>query len=729
VATSGRGGAAAPKGSVYDQPPPSLQPEAKPLGPTGKVTSTPNFRGAQRGSMPAFRQTVTHLPKGPSQADLTFQSARNAIGPAALKQASNPRIAALQQILGDATGIPSAVNAARTHNAVALAGNAAMLFPFGRIGKAIKGGVDVAKAVEDATRAERTIKAVVQKGPAPTVKTLGQTVTEGLQGARGSRTAQEILRSQERASRSQAFGKSLQANPTMAGAREASQHLKGEYPKVRFGGFQDFSPEAQDAMVKVIADHPMLRPFEQKRATAAIAKIVDGQTPAKNEEKLLRSVFGHDTTNDMMRSVSKFHQLKALGYDIANIPRSVMASFDASGIMRQGLLIGTGHPVIFGRNIPAYFKAIKSEDFYNAGLEGLHSRPNAVNGVYEKMGVDFTELTPRGDTAAREESFRSPMAEKIPGVRQSGRGFVLYLDAARADLADYMYAKAVKKGVQNDQHVLESIGDVVNSASGRGDLGNGVIGRSQEGLNLLLFSPRLIKSRVDFMNPLWYAKLDPLARHQAYRSVAGLAVLVAAADKIAASLGAKVNLDPRSSDFAKIRMGNTRIDLAGGFQQYMRLLAEVGSQSVVSSTTGQASKLGKEGPGKTSDWDVFFRFLRSKLAPVTSAAVDLSQRENAVGQPLTVRNTLLTRITPLSGQDAFSVGPDAAQSLHSTTAGVLAGLGAFGLSALGGGVQNYKPKRSKVIGYGSRNPYTQGSVYDQTPGGASGSVYDQPSTP
>jgi len=171
-------------------------------------------------------------------------------------------------------------------------------------------------------------------------------------------------------------------------------------------------------------------------------------------------------------------------------------------------------------------------------------------------------------------------------------------------------------------------------------------------------------------------------------------------------------MDPRSSDFAKIKVGGTRIDLAGGFNQYIRLLSEMATQQQVSATTGKVTTLGQEGPGKTSDFDVLFRFLRSKLAPLTSLSVDASQQQNTIGQPLTWQNTVLSRFTPLSGQDAVSVGRDA--SSHGLPAGIAAGIGAFGLSAFGGGVQNYqaKPVKSKGTdpwgvggGGGSPNPW------------------------
>lgn len=707
MSTSPRGASTGGKGFWSNPVKQTHGPEARPVQPKYKPTYTgPEAHTAVPYGQPGYAPADTGAPrrkvapKPPSAADLIWQNQRQAIGDDVLKKASSPGLATFHDIVGAATGITPTVAAIRRHDALGTAANLAMLFPFG---KGFRGAKLLAEGEKEglSSGVKAAEKATIQKGPAPTAPTLGEAVTSGLKGTRSARAEQEILRSAEKKARIEAYGKKAQADPSLAGHKAALSELAGKYPELDFAGFKEFSPEAFDAMSKHITDHPDLTGFEEVRGKTALVKISSGKVPTKSEEKILRKVFGNSTTGQLMKSVSHFHRLKSLGYDIANIPRSVMASYDASGIMRQGLLIGTGHPVIFAKNIPAYFKAIKSEDFYNAGMEGLHSRPNAVNGVYEKAGVDFTELTPRGSAAAREESFRSPLAEKIPGVRQSGRGFVLYLDVARADLFDYMYAKAVRTGRDvNDPHLLESMGDVVNSASGRGDWGNNVIGRSQEGLNLLLFSPRLIKSRVDFLNPFWYKSLDPLARHQAYRAMGGLVVLVATADAIAHSVGAKVNLDPRSSDFAKIKLGNTRLDLAGGFQQYIRLLSEIVTQQVVTSD-GRTHGLSQEGPGKTSNYDVLLRFIRSKTAPLTSLSWDVSQRHNIIGQPLTWKNTVASRLTPLSGQDAVSVGQDAAKSTGSIPAGVLAGVGAFGLSAIGGGVQNYKPKAPKSSGGGS----------------------------
>jgi hypothetical protein len=108
-------------------------------------------------------------------------------------------------------------------------------------------------------------------------------------------------------------------------------------------------------------------------------------------------------------------------------------------------------------------------------------------------------------------------------------------------------------------------------------------------LNTLFFSPRLMASRLNFMDPTWYMRLDPYARKQALKSLGKLGVFGAGAGAAGAVAGGKIGTDPRSSDFGKIRFGNTRLDPLGGFSQYLVAGSRLASGKSISSVTGQVS--------------------------------------------------------------------------------------------------------------------------------------------
>ncbi len=100
--------------------------------------------------------------------------------------------------------------------------------------------------------------------------------------------------------------------------------------------------------------------------------------------------------------------------------------------------------------------------------------------------------------------------------------------------------------------------------------------------------------------------------------------------------GADTEDDPRSPDFGKIKSGNTRWDIWGGHQQYIRALAQIISGKK-KRASGEIVELGGSGPYDQSRGGVAGTFFRGKLAPVPSVGLDILMGENIVGDRLTTK--------------------------------------------------------------------------------------------
>jgi hypothetical protein len=95
--------------------------------------------------------------------------------------------------------------------------------------------------------------------------------------------------------------------------------------------------------------------------------------------------------------------------------------------------------------------------------------------------------------------------------------------------------------------------------------------------------------------------------------------------------GAEVETDPRSSDFGKIKVGDTRYNYWGGFQPLASLAGRMYSGEIKSTGTGKIKK--KERISLGID-NTIISFLRTKLAPVPSRAFDALIGENILGEPV-----------------------------------------------------------------------------------------------
>lgn len=445
-------------------------------------------------------------------------------------------------------------------------------------------------------------------------------------------------------------------------------------------------PESDYAKISVkLSEHPDLSIHDQANAVEAWKNFYrEGKLPTPSQSKLLDKVLGADFTTSLEEHAAsiprgfKEKALESLG-QVASVPKSIMASMDLSGGFRQGGVLGSRFPKEFKRAMTEQVKYFGSPAKYEAGMKEIASRPNAE--IYDKMKLALTGVK---EFAKPEEQFVGGLAEKVPilgkGVAASDRAYTGVLTKLRADVADHIIGNLESAGIRTSemsQKQLEDIGRFINTASGRGDLGS--LEKHAQTLSTALFSPRLWKSRLDMLNPLYYAKLDPVARKYAIQSAASFAGIATAVLGIAAAAGAQVGTDPRSSDFGKIKVGNTRYDILGGFQQNIRVAAQLITGEKINTANGSVQKL-DGGFGGKSRWNVLEQFGLNKANPIIGATQKVLSSKTPTGDAVNPYTEIGKLFVPLSIQDAYQGFRDSGgKGVAKTLPGII-----------GVGVQNYQ---------------------------------------
>ncbi len=89
---------------------------------------------------------------------------------------------------------------------------------------------------------------------------------------------------------------------------------------------------------------------------------------------------------------------------------------------------------------------------------------------------------------------------------------------------------------------------------------------------------------------------------------------------------ATIEFDPRSSDWGKLKVGKTRIDLSAGYAPLIRYAAQAATGTGVSAGSGAVSERGRV--------ETIQRFARSKLSPIAGMISDIALGQDFLGDDL-----------------------------------------------------------------------------------------------
>lgn len=497
-------------------------------------------------------------------------------------------------------------------------------------------------------------------------------------------------RTQEKASRIGA-GKAAfnSAGGGEAGVRAKLGALKGKYSESSFNPITA-SESTQTTLLNDI-EKSGLRDFEKLNLQNAMRKVwgsAEGK-PTKGDINSIRKYFG-ENGEDMAKAIEDAMEGDPKTWrdrivDIAGVPRAAMASFDMSMGLRQGGQVAV-------RNFPQWFDANKESVKYVANTEYFQKEMKKIadDDVYELLTDKLGVRLPAVDGNSDEIMASAHILEKIPvygkGIEASDRAYSGGLTKLRFNVAKSWIDELggidefTKKFSDKE---MKDIGEVINTSTGSGGKPGGLTERNMQTLATTLFAPRLWASRLNALNPIYYVRLSPVARKRALSNISSFATVASGVVALAHAAGAEVELDPRSSDFMKPKIGNTRYDVFGGLQQNVVFFARMWTGQKKNSSTGEIQTVG-EGFGQPSRFDLAVDMGTNKLNPLLGYAVrllkssegddpsDPNMRKDAFGEDINIAKETGKLVVPLGVMgladtidDTGDIGKSAAMNIPS----------------------------------------------------------------
>ncbi|MFN9113978.1 MAG: hypothetical protein ACK5XN_28265, partial [Bacteroidota bacterium] len=465
--------------------------------------------------------------------------------------------------------------------------------------------------------------------------------------------------------------------------------------------------------------------FSTKKRTRAFELDAEAKKLEAERQAIIED-FEYAKTKAEMEVEPQLKTLNRAMLSAFNLPKGLIASIDVSAPFRQGIIfMMTQNPLKSAQQLKQMFGFWGNTKNYDKWLAELKASDEYA--LIKASGVYISEQN--GKLSAMEEVFANNLGNKIPLLGQSYKikgaklpGLNLYKrsEAAYSGFLNNLRVQSFMDGaqllkengytIQNNPEVFKDWANYVNSATGRGNMNPQLAVK----LGPIFFSPRLIKARLEQigvsdalalfgLSDGFYMKMSPPARAMALKrmgafmgvmgTIIGLAALYYNNDDDDKT---SVELDPRSSDFGKLKFGNTRVDLTGGFATYYRAFGQFLSGKRKDINTGEIQKL-NQGFGKKTRFEVLQDFYGNKLSPFAQkvyqyTAISDEERErraleessqetvfNKVGLPVWFQDITI----PLWMRDVEPIMKDQGNGT---------GLFLIGLSLLGEGVQYYEAK-------------------------------------
>ena len=368
------------------------------------------------------------------------------------------------------------------------------------------------------------------------------------------------------------------------------------------------------------------------------------------------------------------------------IPKNLMLGLEWSFFKRQGFFYGRAHPIRAFANAVQAIQASFSARIAFAAMEDIENRPDAKE--YHQGGVEFTHVS--GPKHVLEEVFQSsvlrwlentegliwlPLRTWAKGYMIAERGNRSFANTMKADTYDITKrdTMAAREFFGDSKpwsaEDIKEAGRISNIFSGRG---TGLRG-GNPWLDFVFLARRWAWSRIqtDFVVPFqlmtpkkigqWNADrgmrvavaklyLQTLLGHATKMAIGYWIYMLAAGDDD--DKKPTIEWDLRSTDAWKLKVGETTIDDMGGTVQPLVLAARVATGELktrggeIKSIYGEDVQYG----GQTAA-DFIINYGKYKLGTGPSAILEWASGQDAVGQPVTKTDIVVSRVTPLTWRE------------------------------------------------------------------------------
>jgi hypothetical protein len=318
-----------------------------------------------------------------------------------------------------------------------------------------------------------------------------------------------------------------------------------------------------------------------------------------------------------------------------------------------GHLFRQGGKLFWGQN-KEWRKAAKTAvDLYfrekNLGVIIQRRQAHPDYAYFKSTGLVERTTDVVADIMNRDEHYRGiGKLRKVPIIRNfaraSERSFTEFANDLRFNVA-YKYREVFGNKYSREDYT--ALSNFLNRATGQGNILG--LEKSASAVAEIFFSPRWFMSNIQA--PLYVASKSPLARKVAAKNIglyygAGITFLT-----LCKASGLEVETDRRSTDFAKLKIDNKRIDIFGGNARLIVFLERL--------RTKESAKNGKV--RKIRAWDEITGYGRGKLAPSVGFAINAITGSNVVGDEYSFANwkqVAANELSPMILQDAYEAYDD-----------------------------------------------------------------------